>query len=527
MSQFTPIKRALLSVSNKTDLVAFASRLISHGVQIISTGGTAAAIRNADIPVTSIDQVTNFPEMMGGRVKTLHPRIHGGLLALRDEPDHATAMQQHGIEPIDLVCVNLYPFENTIAAAEVTDAEAIEQIDIGGPSMLRSAAKNFRYVVVVTDPSQYDQVANELDKHDGATTTELRRSLATVAFSRTAKYDAAIAEWMSYRTASPFPESLVLRADRQEVLRYGENPHQTGALYVDPKCSEPSVATSKQLHGKQLSFNNLYDANAALELVKEIDPTSYAAAAVIKHANPCGFAIDKNAAIAFDKAYHGDPLAAFGGIVAFNRPIDLATADRIIEGNKFLEMILAPAYENHALDLLTQRWKNVRILTIGPITRPANRDANELDIKRITGGLLIQQRDLAAFETTNWKHVAGPEPSESAMRQMQLAMVSCKYLKSNAVCIVRDNALVGAGTGQMDRLASCSIAVQKSGERAKGGYAASDGLFPFRDGPDQLIAGGVAAIVQPGGSMRDDETIAACHDAAVTLILTGQRHFRH
>jgi len=527
MNQPVRIKRALISVSDKTDLVPFARRLAEHGVTLISTDGTAKALLAAGLDVVPVEQVTGFPEMMDGRVKTLHPKVHGGLLALRDHETHTAAMAEHGIEAIDLVCVNLYPFERTVAQEGVAEEEAIEQIDIGGPSMIRSAAKNHRYVTVITEPSQYDAVASEMQQSDGQTSMELRRRLALSAFTRTAAYDTAIAEWLARTSPRPFPESYFLRLHRAAELRYGENPHQAGALYVDPNSKEASVARARQLHGKALSFNNLYDGNGALDLVKEIDAADHAAAAVIKHANPCGFAIAGDLRTAFEKAYDGDPLAAFGGIVALNRPVERDVAEAIAEGKKFLEVIIAPSYENAALGVLSQRWPNCRILETGELPRPAERDGADHDLKRITGGLLVQQRDLAAFDVTAWEHKAGPTPSDADLCQMSLAMIAVKHLKSNAVCLVRDMALVGAGAGQMDRLASCRLAIDKAGERASGAYVGSDAFFPFRDGPDALIAAGVKAIIQPGGSKRDDETVAACDDAGVMLVFTGRRHFRH
>jgi phosphoribosylaminoimidazolecarboxamide formyltransferase/IMP cyclohydrolase len=532
MSDLIPVKRALISVSDKTDLVPFARRLASRGVVIISTGGTAKVLTEAGIAVTPIDEVTGLPEMMDGRLKTLHPRVHGGLLALRDHPGHVAAMTEHGIAPIDLVCVNLYPFEKTTADPDVSEAHAIEQIDIGGPSMVRSAAKNHRFVAVVTDPSQYDLVSSVLDANGGSTTLALRRKLATAAFARTAAYDTAIAQWMAHRDptspAEPLlPDPLILRLNRIMELRYGENPHQMGVLYRDPRITEASVTSAKQLHGKELSFNNLYDANGALELVKEIEATQARAAAVIKHANPCGFATGGSAAEAFEKAYAGDPLAAFGGIVAFNCTVDLAAAERIVEGNKFLEVLVAPAFDADALALVQDRWKNVRVLQTGPLPAPDRRDRRDLDYKKITGGMLVQERDLATFSAGAWQLMAGPTPDDQTLADLLLAMIAVKHLKSNAVCIVNAGGLVGAGAGQMDRVASCRIAIDKAGPRAKGGVVASDAFFPFRDGPDLLIAAGVKAIVQPGGSKRDDETIAACDAAGVTLMFTGRRHFRH
>ncbi len=531
MTDLIRIRRALLSVSDKSGLLDLARALTARGVQLISTGGTAKALRDAGLPVTGIEEITEFPEMMDGRVKTLHPRVHGGLLGLRDNPDHIDAMTRHGIQPIDLVCVNLYPFEQTVARQGVKDHEAIEQIDIGGPSMIRSASKNHPFVAVLTDASQYADFLADFAAHDGCTTLDLRRKLAQAAFARTAAYDTAIAGWMAARLnpadAPEPPLNLNIHMKRAFALRYGENPHQGGALYVDGLCTEPSVARSRQLHGKELSFNNLYDANGALELVKEIDPALHAAAAIIKHANPCGFAIADRLSVAFENAYAGDPLAAFGGIVAMNRPVDEATARAIVEGQKFLEVIVAPAYEPDALELLRDRWKNVRILETGPLPAPSQRDPAERDFKRITGGLLIQDRDLAPMETAAWKHAAGPAPSAADLQQLQVAMLTAKHLKSNAVCIVRDFMLVGAGAGQMDRVASCRLAIEKAGPRAAGGYVGSDAFFPFRDGPDQLIAAGVKAIAHPGGSVRDQETIDACAQAGVTLLLTGRRHFRH
>ncbi len=529
MSDLIPIRRALLSVSDKTDLIPFARRLTDRGVTLISTGGTAQALAEAGLSATPVDRVTEFPEMMGGRLKTLHPRIHGGLLALRDDDEHVAAMQAHGIEPIDLVCVNLYPFEQTVAQQSVTEAEAIEQIDIGGPSMLRSASKNFRFVAVVTDPSQYDRLAGELDEHGGATSLALRRRLAQTAFARTAAYDTAIAEWLSRADPETFPDSLLMRFDRHPMqLRYGENPHQAGALYLEPGWNEPSIAKAKQLHGIAPGFCNIFDADGALELVKEIDPQQSAAAAVIKHANPCGFAVADNLPAAFEKAYAGDPLAAFGGIVALNRKVDDATATAICDGKKFLHVIVAPDYDESACAMLGERWRDVRIIRSGPLDGPSTRNGQRLDVRRVTGGLLVQQRDLATFDSPHkWQHVAGPDPSAADLREMALAMICVKHLKSNAICLVNDAALVGAGAGQMDRLQSCRLAVEKAGQRARGAVAASDAFFPFRDGPEQLIAAGARAIVQPGGSKRDDDSIAACNEAGVIMVFTGRRHFRH
>ena len=521
------VRRALLSVSDKTGLIDFARCLASYGVMLISTGGTAKALRDAGLEVTAIETVTGFPEMMDGRVKTLHPKVHGGLLGLRDNPEHQAAMREHGIEPIDLVCVNLYPFEATVAKPGVSEHEAIENIDIGGPSMVRSASKNHPFVAVVTDASQYAQVMKELQATNGSTTLALRKSLAAAAFSRTAAYDAAIAQWLNAREKITFADILPMRFTKMPVeLRYGENPHQGGAVYVDNSWQEPSVVRAKQLHGIGLSFCNLYDADGALELVKEIDPKELAAAAVIKHANPCGFAVATDLPTAFQKAYDGDPVAAFGGIIALNRKVDLATAERITAVKHKLDVILAPDYDPAALQILQDRWKNTRLLSVGELGSPDQRLPKPA-IKQITGGLLVQDRDLAPMQEKEWKHTAGPVPTPAMLLDLRLAMIAVKHLKSNAVCLARDGMLIGAGAGQMDRLASCRIAVNKAADRASGSVAASDAFFPFRDGPDILIQSGVKAIVQPGGSVKDADTIAACNEAGVTMLLTGRRHFRH
>ena len=522
------IQRALLSVSDKTGLIPFAKKLAEHGVTLISTGGTARQLQEAGLDVVPIDDVTDFPEMMDGRVKTLHPRVHGGLLALRDNAEHRQAMQQHGIQPIDLVCVNLYPFEATVAKPGVTVEDAIENIDIGGPSMIRSAAKNHRFVTVVTDPAQYEQVAAELDRHAGGTTIELRKNLAVAAFTHTAAYDTAISTWLGRSFGSPMPDDLVLRLRKHPVdLRYGENPHQQAALYTDPTLDEATVARFRQLHGIPMGFCNFYDANGALELVKEIDADEFAAAAIIKHANPCGFAIDPDLPTAFRKAYEGDPLAAFGGILAVNRPIDLPTAQAIGEGKKFLHVILAPAYDPDAADFLAKRWKDVRIIDVGPLPSPGQRSPADLDIRKVTAGLLVQDRDLAPFQPEQWQHVAGPAPSPDLSRQLRLAMICAKHLKSNAVCIVNHDMLVGGGMGQVDRMMASKLAVERAGDRATGGVAGSDAFFPFPDGPQLLIDAGVTAIVQPGGSKGDDKVIDACNAANTTMLFTGRRHFRH
>lgn len=534
MPDVIPIRRALISVSDKTDLLPFARKLAAFGVQLISTGGTARALQEAGIAVTPIEAVTGFPEMMDGRVKTLHPKVHGGLLARRDRPEHVQAMADHGIQAIDLVCVNLYPFERTVAAEGVTESEAIEQIDIGGPSMVRSGAKNMDAVAVVTSPDQYDRVSAELDQHGGGTSLTLRRWLASAAFARTAAYDAAIAAWMFQRNSGSSPEphremlptSLVLRYQKASDLRYGENPHQEGAAYIDPTGSELSILHAQQLHGKELSFCNLYDADGALELVKEFNSAREAAAAIIKHANPCGLAAAPTASEAFQAAYEGDPLAAYGGIVCINQVIDLATAQSITAIQSFFDVIIAPGFDPDALEVLKSRWKNTRLLRL-PGWTEGDRRTEQRDLKFIRGGLLAHRRDHTPMQPEAWDHAAGPTPDASLLQELRLAMIAAKHLKSNAVSLVRGGMLVGAGAGQMDRVASCRIAIQKADDRAKGAVAASDAFFPFPDGPELLIQAGVRAIAHPGGSIRDGETKTVCEQAGVTLLITGTRHFRH
>jgi phosphoribosylaminoimidazolecarboxamide formyltransferase/IMP cyclohydrolase len=523
------VRRALISVSDKRDLIPFAKTLVDLGVEIVSTGGTSAALAAAGIPVVPIEQLTGFPEMMDGRLKTLHPRVHGGLLGRRDLPDHVKAMAAHGIPPIDLVCVNLYPFEMTVRRDGVQEHEAIEQIDIGGPSMLRSAAKNHEFVTVVTDPAQYDRVASELAANDGATTTELRRTLAAATFARTAAYDTAIAAWMSQRAGNRFPPVFELRGVNEGELRYGENPHQAAAVYRDPTYRGPNVVGAELLHGKPLSYNNLLDAAAALELVQDFREIAspMAGAAVVKHTNPCGAAMAESLREAFAHAYAGDPLAAFGGIVALNRPVDRATAEEIVAGEKFLEVIVAPSYDDDALALLSARWKNVRLLAVGSVTAMPKSVA----VRSIAGGFLAQEADTHAIVASEFQHAAGPAPTPAVLRDAAFLTAVVKHLKSNAVCIGRDGQLLGAGAGQMDRVASCRNAVEKTISRiadAPGiAVAASDAFFPFDDGPRLLIDAGVRCIVHPGGSKRDDDTFALCAERGVTCLVTGVRRFRH
>ncbi|NNF44429.1 MAG: bifunctional phosphoribosylaminoimidazolecarboxamide formyltransferase/IMP cyclohydrolase [Phycisphaerales bacterium] len=529
MSTTTPIRRALLSVSDKHDLVPFARGLHELGIEIVSTGGTAAALRAAGIEVIPIDAVTGFPEMMDGRVKTLHPAVHGAILGRRDLATHRAAMATHDIVPIDLVCINLYPFERTVQTAGVTAEEAIEQIDIGGPALLRSAAKNHAFVTVVTSPSQYDRVVNDLRANDGATSLETRRELAAAAFTRTAEYDTNISAWMSPPAATSFPPLLRLNYTHQADLRYGENPHQAAALYLDPASREPSVARAELLHGKPLSYNNLNDAAAALRLLQDLTacfPT-LACAAVIKHTNPCGAAARPSLAAAFEAAYAGDPLAAFGGILAVGRVLDAETADAITAGQKFIEVVVAPGYDADAVTRLADRWKNVRLLNLPTLEAGADRT---LDHRAIAGGLLVQERDTKLAIPASWTHAAGPAPTADQLEAAAFAWMVTKHLSSNAIAIADDRALIGAGAGQVDRVGAARVAVEKAGPRlaeAAWPVAASDAFFPFADGPRLLADAGVRCIVQPGGSRRDDETIALCDERSITCLLTGVRHFRH
>ena len=529
MADLIPVKRALLSVSDKTGLLEFATALHNEfGIELISTGGTARFLREtASLPVTDVSDVTGFPEMMDGRVKTLHPRIHGGLLALRDNAEHLAAMRQHDIRPIDLVCINLYPFEQTIEKPGVTFEEAIENIDIGGPSMIRSAAKNHRFVLVVTSPDRYDKVLGDLREHQGSSCGKHRLKQAQRAFEHTAEYDAVIADYLATQVeAKPKiaeePEvGMIVQLRKVQDLRYGENPHQKAALYVSGKPSEASVAYARQLHGKELSYINLLDADGALAAVKEF---STPAACIVKHTTPCGCATADDMPTAFRRAYEGDPLAAFGGIVALNKPVDLPTAQAITSIDKLLEVIVAPDYADDALQLLRERWKNVRLLAVGPIDRF---DDGELHLHKIVGGWLVQERDLLGLDEGNWRVASKRKPTDTEWQDLRFAWLVCKHVKSNAITVAKDRMLMGAGAGQMDRVAAARIAIGKAGERVNGCVAASDAFFPFPDGPQLLLSAGVTAIIQPGGAQRDQETIDAVNRAGAAMVLTGQRHFKH
>jgi len=520
-------RRALLSVSNKDGLVPFAQRLVQLGFELVSTGGTRSALQSAGLPVTDVAEYTGFPEMMDGRLKTLHPKVHGGLLGRPDKPEDAAAMAAHGIQPFELVVVNLYPFAQTIARPGVTVAEAIEQIDIGGPSMVRSAAKNHAHVGIVTCPSQYERVLQELEK--GPLSPPLRRELAAAAFELTARYDRTIADYFASLehgepVDSEFPSQLSLRFARRSLLRYGENPHQRAAFYVEETPFPSTLAAAQVLHGKELSYNNLLDLDAALQIVREFRQP---AAVVIKHNNPCGCAVADQLADAYIKADAGDPVSAFGSILGFNRVVDRDTADQLCVPGRFIEAIIAPDYAAEAFETLTTlpKWKtNVRLLKC-----PALLDPRPLsqEYRRVTGGLLVQDRDETIDPRSDWRVVTERHPTPQESADLEFAWRLCKHVKSNAVLFAKGGMLVGVGAGQMSRLDSAFIAAHKAGERSHGGVCASDAFFPFRDGIDQIAQAGIKAVIQPGGSKRDEEVIAACNEYGIAMIFTGRRHFRH
>ncbi len=526
-----PTRRALLSVSDKRDLLPFAKALAGLGFELISTGGTARTLAEAGLPVTPVDRVTGFPEMLDGRVKTLHPMVHGGLLGRTDLPAHRDAMKAHGIEPIELLCVNLYPFAATIARPDAGFEECIEQIDIGGPAMIRSAAKNHALVTVVTDPAQYDRVIEALRRGEGRTDEALRRELAAEAFAHTARYDATIASWMQ-GPGEMFPRTLELRFTRVSSLRYGENPHQRAAVYRDASDGDPGVVDARVVEGKPLSYNNILDAGAALDLAADLRalPGARAAACVIKHTNPCGAAVGADAAEAFDRAYAGDPLAAYGGIVAIAGTVDAAMAERIAKPDRFLEVVVADAFDDAAVTTLAARWKNVRLIATG--ARAGRHAGTPRLLRSVPGGLLVQEADLVPVDAGALQHAAGPAPTDAMRADAAFLALVSKHLKSNAVCIGGGGALWGAGAGQMDRVAACRHAVEKASARLKAPgkivpVAASDAFFPFNDGPRALIDAGVGCLVHPGGSKRDADTEALCQERGVTLLISGVRHFRH
>jgi phosphoribosylaminoimidazolecarboxamide formyltransferase/IMP cyclohydrolase len=529
VADYVPINRALISVSDKADVAAFARALAGMGVEIISTGGTAATLREAGIATTEVTDVTGFPEMMDGRIKTLHPCIHGGLLARRNVASHTEAMAAHNIVPIDLVCINLYPFERTIANPAVVPDEAIEQIDIGGPAILRSASKNHEFVATVTSPDQYDAIIADMKANDGGTSLRLRRQLAASAFARTAGYDAAISNWLARATDEPLPPRLHISATRISELRYGENPHQKAAVYALPGTGEAGIANARIIDGKPLSYNNLNDASAVYRCCRDLARAQGGAptAVVVKHASPCGAASGSSPRQAFESAWAGDPMAAFGGVVGFSCKVDADLASAICEGKRFVEVIVAPELSDQAVSLLCERWKNVRLVEASDLTTPP---ATAIEIRSIPGGLLAQTPDRGLAPVASWIHAAGPPPNDEMLANASVAWITVKHAASNAITIAGGGRLMGLGGGQVDRLTAARIAVSKAeaamGE-ASNTVAASDAFFPFPDGPEVLINAGISCIVQPGGSKRDDETLALCDEQGVTCLLTGTRHFRH
>lgn len=522
------VRRALLSVSDKSGLVEFASRLADAGVELISTGGTAKTLGEAGLAVRDVSEITGFPEIMDGRVKTLHPAVHGALLGIRDDSEHASAMETHGIHPIDLLVVNLYPFE-AVTRAGADYAEAVENIDIGGPAMIRAAAKNHAYVGVVTDIEDYDLVLEELAGNGGALTLAARKQLAARAFGRTAAYDSAISTWFGQALDLDAPRDLAVSGRHVETLRYGENPHQEAWLYATAE-DRPGVVTAEQVQGKQLSWNNINDTDAAFELVSEFGKET-AAVAIIKHANPCGVATGDNLLQAWERALACDPVSAFGGIVALNTELD-ADAARAIS-DIFTEVIIAPSVNEAALEILSAK-KNLRLLTTGGL---ADRSQAGTVIRSVAGGLLVQSRDSGLVTEADLKFVTQRLPSKAEISDMLFAFTVAKHVKSNAIVYARDGATVGIGAGQMSRVDSARIAAQKARDAAAaaesdkpltlGSVVASDAFFPFADGLLVAIEAGATAVIQPGGSMRDDEVIAAANEAGIAMAFTGMRHFRH
>ncbi|MGC3979661.1 MAG: bifunctional phosphoribosylaminoimidazolecarboxamide formyltransferase/IMP cyclohydrolase [Steroidobacteraceae bacterium] len=521
----TTIRRALISVSNKDGLLDFVHALQERNIEILSTGGTFALLQQHGIPVKQVSEHTGFPEIMDGRVKTLHPKIHGGLLGRRGVDE--AVMQQHGIEPIDLVVVNLYPFAATIAKPDCTYEDAIENIDIGGPAMVRASAKNHDRVAIVVDPLDYGAIIDELNAHNGSVTEATRKRLAAKAFTHTAQYDAMVSSYLIKATQNPaagkseYPDLLPLQFRKRMDLRYGENPHQSAAFYVASEAKGASIASASQLQGKQLSYNNIADSDTALECVRQFDAP---ACVIVKHANPCGVAVGKDILEAYNRAYKTDPTSAFGGIIAFNRTLDAQTASAIIE-RQFVEVIIAPQADADAVALCKKK-ENVRLLVTGQL------DASNTpyELRSVNGGLLMQPRDQGMVKVSDLKVVTQRQPTEEELRDLQFAWQVCKFVKSNAIVFAHDSMTIGVGAGQMSRVYSTRIAAIKAKDEnltVSGCVMASDAFFPFRDGLDVAAEFGIKAVIQPGGSMRDAEVIAAANEHGIAMVLTGMRHFRH
>jgi len=524
------IERALISVSDKSGLAPFAAELHRLGIEIYSTGGTASCLREADIPVRDVSDYTSFPEMMDGRLKTLHPKIFGGILCRHDNPSDMSAIAEHGIESFGLIVVNLYPFQATVAKPDVKWAEAIEKIDIGGPSLVRAAGKNHAFATISTSADQYDSILAELK--DGQTTSpELRQRLAKEAFQHTAQYDQAIAEFFVKQTSAEelssgdeFPESLTLSLERKATLRYGENPHQTAAVYrQDGANGGSNLLSAKQLNGKELSYNNLLDADAALCIARSLPGNGVS---VIKHSNPCGAASAATIGEATKKAMDGDPVSAFGSILGFNQPVDAESAEVLATPGLFVEAIVAPSFTPEAVEILTTKpkWKaNVRLLEVGSLDVPPQ----GTHYRCIDGGMLVQQSDIEPDIYSDWKVVTETQPTDQQMDELRFAWAVVRHVKSNAIVLCRDQSLVGAGAGQMSRVDSVQISIRKAADRAQGSVLASDAFFPFPDSIHEAAKAGVVAVIEPGGSRKDDEVIAACNEHGLPMIFTGRRHFKH
>lgn len=510
------MKRALVSVSDKTNLVEFVSGLVELGYEIISTGGTKKALEEAGISTIGISDVTGFPEIMDGRVKTLHPNVHGALLCVRDNPEHVKQINELGIQYIDLVCVNLYPFKETVLKSGVSHEEIIENIDIGGPSMLRSASKNYRYIPVICDPNDYDTVLNELREH-GETSLETREKLAAKVFRHTASYDTMISSYLTEKTGEKYPEKFTLTFDKVQDLRYGENPHQSAAFYkgMNPQYS---LANAKQLHGKELSYNNIQDGNAAIEILKDFE--GQPAVVGVKHMNPCGVGIGDTIEEAWDKAYEADPVSIFGGIVAFNEPINNAIAEKL--SKIFLEIIIAPAYVEDAFEILSKK-KNIRLLQLDT-TLSVNA---KYKVTNVNDGLLVQDIDDHQITEEDLRCVTNRKPTEEEIKQLLFAWKVVKHVKSNAIVLVKDNMTIGVGAGQMNRVGAAKIAIEQAQEKAKGSVMSSDAFFPMPDTVEEAVKAGVTAIIQPGGSIKDQLSIDVCNEHGIAMVFTGVRHFKH
>jgi phosphoribosylaminoimidazolecarboxamide formyltransferase/IMP cyclohydrolase len=511
------VRRALVSVSDKTGLEELARRLVELGVTIVSTGGTAETLRGWGVDVVQVDAVTGHPEILGGRVKTLHPKVHGGILGRTDLPSDVQQMEEHGIEPIDLVVVNLYPFEETVARRGATDDEIVENIDIGGPALIRAAAKNHARVAVVTSPAQYADVLAELEAGDGELSADLLRRLAGAAYQRTARYDAAIADHFASR-GDDFAEAILMGFDKHLEVSYGENPHQRGAYYTERGARTHLLGLTEQLHGKALSFNNLLDLDAAKKLLAEFE---LPACVIVKHNNPCGVAVAGDVGTAYVRARDCDPVSAYGGVIVVNRPVDGALGEQL--AGTFVEVLLAPGYDENALAALTRK-PNTRIMVT---TERRRANPGERDLRRVTGGLLVQDRDDETEVRDHMNVVTKRAPTEAEWGDMLFAWRVAKHVKSNAIVLARDLVTVGIGAGQMSRVDSVRLSLEKAQVPVEGSVLASDAFFPFADGPEAAIAAGVKAVIQPGGSIRDDEVFAACDAADVSMVVTGRRHFRH